>query len=72
MVPRMARPPKSDQTPVAVQVRLSQELLARLDALVKEHQDASPASVVSRASVLRYLLERELGEHRTARKGAKR
>lgn len=55
---------------VAVQVRLDLELVAGLDELVAEYQAVSPASEVSRASVLRYLLERELAGRPKARKGS--
>ena len=67
---RSGRPKSSDK--VAVQVRLTPALLEGLDQLVAEHQATAPAAEVSRASVLRYLLERELGERRAGRKGAKR
>lgn len=63
---------KSTEDKVAVQVRLLPELLEGLDELVAEYQSAAPASEVSRASVLRYLLERELEQRKKARKGTKR
>jgi len=68
---RSGRPKSSEK--VAVQVRLAPELLEGLDELVVEHQAAAPASEVSRASVLRYLLESALAARPKARaKGAKR
>ncbi|MEZ4301604.1 MAG: hypothetical protein R3B70_42110 [Polyangiaceae bacterium] len=66
------RPKKDDAKKTAVQVRLAPELSAALDDLVAEYQAASPAAEVSRASVLRHLLEREIEARLALRSGKRR
>lgn len=63
------RPKKEDAKTVAVQVRLTPDRVEGLDELVAEHQAAAPAGEVSRASVLRHLLDRALEERGASQKG---
>jgi hypothetical protein len=67
----MGRPKKNAPKDVPVQVRLDARQAAALDEIVAEFQAVSPAEV-SRASVLRHLLEREIEARAKPRKATKR
>lgn len=64
----MGRPKLPDAKRESVQVRLTAAHVAGLDELVAVYQVDSPAAEVTRASVLRYLLERELAKRPNARR----